>query len=355
VISRIAATVSNCRAYGANHFEAFSPPAHAGGAKCRRFAALKCMRLRFLNLFWTSSVSFMKKALVIVWLVLLAFGTSSSQDLNVKWIHGSEPCSSNMDVPFQVHAYNDDTFILRENKCINYEGPFIYLLFGQDKVFMQDTGAAPAANAGIAFPVRETVQKIVDDWSRKHGKTRMQLVVTHSHAHGDHTGGDPQFSGQPDTTLVGKKLEDVQSYFGITDWPNQQVTLDLGGRVLDIIPIPGHEATSIAVYDRKSRILLTGDTVYPGRLYISNWPAFKSSIERLAGFVKAHDVVQVLGTHIEMSNKPGIDYPVRTTYQPEEHDLAMTPANILELYDAVSKMKDTPVRDIHSDFIIYPR
>jgi hydroxyacylglutathione hydrolase len=155
--------------------------------------------------------------------------------------------------------------------------------------------------------------------------------------------------------VVGKKPEDVRAFFGIANWPNQQVTLDLGGRILDIIPIPGHEASSIAVYDRKTRILLTGDTVYPGRLYIRDWPAFKSSIERLASFVKTHEVSQVLGTHIEMSTTPGVDYPVRTTYQPEEHDLQMTPANILELYDAVSKMGDTPVRDIHKDFIVYPR
>jgi len=297
----------------------------------------------------------MKGTFVIVVLVFLGLRISSSQDLSVKWIHGTDPCTADKDIPFQVHAYNDDTFILRENKCINYEGPFIYLLFGQDRVFMQDTGAAPRADSGIAFPVRETVQKAVEDWSKKHGKARMQLLVTHSHAHGDHTGGDSQFSGQPDTTLVGKKLEDVQSFFGISDWPNQQVTLDLGGRILDIIPIPGHEATSIAVYDRRSRLLLTGDTVYPGRLYISNWPAFKASIERLASFVKAHDIAQVLGTHIEMSNKAGVDYVVRTTYQPEEHQLPMTPANILELYDAVSKMGDTPVREIHNDFIVYPR
>jgi len=297
----------------------------------------------------------MKKFIVIVSLVLLGVGISSSQDLSVKWIHGSDPCTANQDVPFQVHAYNDDTFILRENKCINYEGPFIYLLFGEDKVFMQDTGAAPAANSGIAFPIRETVQKIVDGWSKKHGKDRMQLIVTHSHAHGDHTGGDSQFSGQPDTTLVGTKLLDVQSFFGIKDWPKQQVTLDLGGRILDIIPIPGHEATSVAVYDRKSRILLTGDTVYPGRLYVRDWPVFKASIEHLAAFVKTHEVANVLGTHIEMSNNPGVDYPVRTTYQPQEHELVLTSSNILELHDAVSRMGDTPVREVHMDFIIYPR
>src|SRR4029077_7138040 len=129
-------------------------------------------------------------------LCVIFAGLASSQSLSVKWIHGSEPCTANADPPFQVYAFNDDTVILRENKCINYEGPFIYLLFGQEKVFMQDTGAAPAANSGIAFPVRETVQKVIEDWAKKHGKSRMQLVVTHSHAHGDHTGGDPQFAGQ---------------------------------------------------------------------------------------------------------------------------------------------------------------
>jgi len=280
---------------------------------------------------------------------------ASAQNLNVKWIHGSEPCTANTDPPFQIHSYSDDTIILRENKCINYEGPFIYLLFGNDKVFMQDTGAAPAANSGIAFPIRETVQKVVTDWAKKHGRAGMQLLVTHSHAHGDHIGGDPQFTGQPNTTVVGTKVEDVQSFFGIRDWPNQLVTLDLGGRVLDIIPIPGHEPTSIAVYDRRTKLLLTGDTLYPGRLYIRDWPAFKASVERLASFVKSHDISQVLGTHIEMSTKPGVDYPVRTTYQPEEHELAMKPAHILELYDAIMKMKDGPVRETHNDFIVYPR
>jgi hydroxyacylglutathione hydrolase len=297
----------------------------------------------------------MKGASGLALLLLISLCLAWSQELNVKWIHGSDPCSTNKDVPFQVHAFNDDTFILRQNKCIHYEGPFIYLFFGQDKVFMQDTGAAPPANSGIAFPIRETVLKVVEDWSRRKGKSGLQLLVTHSHAHGDHTGGDSQFSGQPDTTLVGTKLADVQEFFGITDWPNQQVTLDLGGRILDIIPIPGHEATSVAVYDRSSRILLTGDTVYPGRLYVRDWPVFKASIGRLASFVRTHDVAHVLGTHIEMTSRPGVDYPIRTTFQPDEHQLAMTAANILELHDAVSRMGDTAVREVHKDFIVYPR
>jgi len=297
----------------------------------------------------------MSKWLFTIALILVTCEIASPRDLIVKWIHGSESCAANTDPAFQVHAYDDDTIVLRENKCINYEGPFIYLLFGDDKVFMQDTGAAPAANSGMAFPVRETVQKVVDDWAKRHGKSSMALLVTHSHSHGDHIGGDAQFAGQPNTTVVGTKPEDVRVFFGVSDWPNQQAAFDLGGRVLDIVPIPGHEPASIAVYDRKSKILLTGDTVYPGRLYIRDWPAFKASVGRLAAFVRSHEIANVLGTHIEMTTKPGVDYPVGTTWQPDEHELALRPAHILELYDAVARMNDTAVREVHKDFIVSPR
>jgi len=46
-------------------------------------------------------------------------------------------------------------------------------------------------------------------------------------------------------------------------------------------------AFQVHAYDRKSKILLTGDTVYPGRLYIRDWTAFNASVERLAAFVKS--------------------------------------------------------------------
>ena len=41
------------------------------------------------------------------------------------WIHGSKSAMDNEDPAVQVHAYNDHTYILRENKAINYEGAFM--------------------------------------------------------------------------------------------------------------------------------------------------------------------------------------------------------------------------------------
>jgi glyoxylase-like metal-dependent hydrolase (beta-lactamase superfamily II) len=40
-----------------------------------------------------------------------------------------------------------------------------------------------------------------------------------------------------------------------------------GGGV-EVIVIPGHDPLSIAFYDRRSGILLRGDSLYPGHLYV---------------------------------------------------------------------------------------
>jgi len=49
-------------------------------------------------------------------------------------------------------------------------------------------------------------------------------------------------------------------------WPDRSVSFDLGGRVLEVLGSPGHHPAAITVYDPWTGVLLTGDTVYPGRL-----------------------------------------------------------------------------------------
>lgn len=273
--------------------------------------------------------------------------------LDVDWIHGSADCNQNQDPPIQVHKYNKNYYILRQNKCINYEGPFITLIFGDDKVFMQDTGAT---SSPALFPLADTVWGLINDWLKENGKQSIQLIVTHSHSHGDHVAADGQFIGLPNTVVVGKSQGEVAKFFGITNWPDQIVEYDLGGRVLDIIPIPGHHGTSIAVYDRATDILLTGDSLYPGRLYIqtSLWSVEKASIQRLVDFAAKNNIVWVLGTHIEMTDKPGQDYKIGTKFQPREHLLQLEKKHLIELNDALIKLGNTPALEVHDDFIIYP-
>ena len=248
----------------------------------------------------------------------------------------------------QVHQYNADTYILRQSMCTNFEGPFLYLLFGEDKVLMQDTGAG-------GIPVASAVYGIIDQWLAANGKTSIDLIVSHSHSHGDHVQGDSQFQGQPNTTVVGLSPAAVASFFGITDWPEQIVSYDLGGgRIVDVVPIPGHQAAHVALYDRQNALVLTGDTLYPGRCYISDFASYLVSMGRIVEFLSDKPLVRVLGTHIEMTNTPFEDFPFASTVHIDEHPLELTRDHLVELRDGVVEMSDDPQIEPHVDFIIWP-
>ena len=250
---------------------------------------------------------------------------------------------------FRVHAYNPDFFILRQAACTNYEKPFLYLLFGQERALLLDTGAGKVEVATV-------VDTLVRHWLSQHKQSNasLGLVVAHSHAHGDHVAGDSQFVGRPATTIVGRDSASVRAFFGVPRWPNEQGSIDLGGRVIDVIPIPGHQPASIALYDRRTGVMLTGDTFYPGRLYVRDTAAFAASISRLTTFVKSHEVVHLLGAHIEQMRTPYRDYPVGTIDQPDEHALSLDRAGLFELDSVVTAMRGRIVRTALRDVTVWP-
>lgn len=259
------------------------------------------------------------------------------------WIDGTD-CAS--EPQLQIHAYDDRTTILRQSLCTSFEAPFMYLLFGSERALLLDTG-----DGGI--PIADVVRAEVDTWAAAHGLAKLELVVANTHGHGDHIAGNEQFVGLADTQLVGVGPAAVAAFFGITDWPTQSVTFDLGGRVLDIVPIPGHEPAHIAVFDRDSGLLLTGDTLYPGRLYVADFPAYVASIGRLADHVAGQEVCHVLGAHIEMTTTPGDDFEFMQAAHPDEHALELDLDHLLELRAAVEAMTE-PTLEVHDDFIVYP-
>jgi hydroxyacylglutathione hydrolase len=271
-------------------------------------------------------------------------------DLDVRWIHGSRIRRRNSDPPIQVHAYDAHTYILRQNKAVNYEAPFLYLLFGNDRAFLWDTGATAEANL---FPLRATVDGMIDEWLSFHPNDNYQLIVAHSHGHGDHVAGDSQFAGRPNTVMVAPDLNRIKSFYGFTAWPYEVVQLDLGGRVLDVTGIPGHDTRSLAVFDPWTGFLLSGDTVYPGRLYARDPGQFLMSMEHLAEFADMRPVTHVMGSHVEQSRTPRRDYPIGSTYQPDEAPLPMTIGQLHAVRDATRAVRDRPGIHIFDDFTIY--
>lgn len=275
---------------------------------------------------------------------------ASSPLINVRWIHGTARRDRSGEPAIQVHRVDPHTVILRQSKCLSHEAPFMYLLFGNERAVLFDTGATadPAS-----FPLRATVDDLIVSWLAEHPRARYELLVAHSHGHNDHVAADGQFLDRPSTTIVGRELDDVQRYFGFTAWPEQMVSLDLGGRVLEIIATPGHHRAAITVYDPWSGVLLTGDTVLPGRLYAFDYPAFLESLDRMVELVRHRAVSFVLGCHVEMTSANGQDYPLGARYQPDERPLQMTAAQLLEVRRAARSVADRRGPSRFDDFIIY--
>lgn len=191
-----------------------------------------------------------------------------------KWIHGSVDCAANADPAIDVYAHDLTTYIFRQNKCQTFEAPFIYVLVGTDKVLVLDTG-------DIEDPADSDLFQMLRSVLGEETIETKTILVVHSHSHGDHSRGDPQFDGKLNVTMVEPTHNDVKSFFGFKDWPNGQASIELGERTLLVIPTPGHQEEAITIYDPQTKWLLTGDTLYPGYIYVKYWDEYKSSIGRL--------------------------------------------------------------------------
>lgn len=275
---------------------------------------------------------------------------SPAGDLPVRWIHGSPSARHRTDPPIQAHRYDTATYILRESKDVSFEAPFLFLLFGNDRAILFDTGTTADPDR---FPLRRTVDRLVQAWLDAHPRPGYELVVAHTHSHSDHTEGDSQFRDRPLTRIVGRTPEEVYRFFGLEQPSDPPRPFDLGGRILDIFPIPGHHPASIAVYDRWTTLLLTGDTICPGRLYVVDMPAFLASIERIARFAETRAVRWILGCHVEMTQTAGSDYPFRAKYQPHERPLEIPATRLPEIESSVLSASKRPGVHRCDEFIIY--
>ncbi len=70
--------------------------------------------------------------------------------------------------------------------------------------------------------------------------------------------------------------------------------LRVGGRTLEVVLIPGHTPGSIALLDRENRILIGGDSVQSGAIFMfgegRNLPAFVASMDKLLSLGDVFDV-----------------------------------------------------------------
>lgn len=142
-----------------------------------------------------------------------------------------------------------DTWLILGDGCTSY------LVAGSQKGIMIDTGFAEGN-------IREYASSLTD-------KPVKEVLNTHEHF--DHTALDGQFDLAHMTREASETAripyEDMKSRKFILEYPIEFVddgsVLELGERSLEVYRIPSHAPGSIAVLDRKQRLLFTGDEVLP--------------------------------------------------------------------------------------------
>jgi hydroxyacylglutathione hydrolase len=253
-----------------------------------------------------------------------------------QWHHGAVDCDTDKSANLDVYQHDESSFILRQNKCLTFEAPFIYVLVGSETILVLDSGALDEAE----YSVYKDIETLLTKHLGKAEFAARNMLLAHSHGHSDHYRGDDYFKGQAKVTVIEPKLEAVQGYFGFDNWPSGEKTIDLGDRLLTVMATPGHQAQAISIYDSQTQWLMTGDTLYPGLVYVKDWHAYRSSIDRMANFADEHQVSAIMGAHIEMQRSGGNYYPIGSQYQPDEAALDLSVSHLNELNNKLKESAD---------------
>lgn len=221
------------------------------------------------------------------------------------------------DLWFEVYKVAPGTFAIYEPH--QAEEVISYLIVGHKQALLFDTGM------GIA-----NIRKVVTQL------TSRPVVVLNSDTHNDHVGGNALFTfaygmdmaftranakGSRDDAqeelapgMVCGNLPkgfDPKTYatkpWHVSLFVHDGFKINLGGRTVEIIATPGHTPDSIALIDRENGLLFTGDTYYPGPIWLyrpeTNLDAYVASVKHLAAL--APQVKLVLGAHNVPVADPG--------------------------------------------------
>jgi glyoxylase-like metal-dependent hydrolase (beta-lactamase superfamily II) len=218
---------------------------------------------------------------------------------------------------FVVYRAADGVFALAEP--YQFQEVISYLIVGRERALLFDTGLGMA-------PIRPVVEEL----------TRLPVDVLNSHSHFDHVGGNAEFDrilaldlpytrrnarGFPHARLAAEaapgalcrgapKGLDPATYH-TRPWKATRAVVDgekleIGGRTLEILHVPGHTPDAIALLDRGNGLLWTGDSYYEGPIYLfvseTSLEGYERSMTRLAALVPG--LKQLLPAHNTASADP---------------------------------------------------
>lgn len=156
-----------------------------------------------------------------------------------------------------------------------------FLFEGEESAMLVDTGFG-------TLPIREMVAKL----------TGLPVFLVNTHTDPDHTGCNRDFAPvymhpaemehYKDRLPEGCSMEDVRPL-----WEGE--ILDLGRWKFEVILAPGHTPGSIMLLEREKRMLISGDSIQDGSIYMfgrgRNIQAYQCSLEKLAVMREDFDTI----------------------------------------------------------------
>lgn len=179
------------------------------------------------------------------------------------------------------HVYKEQEHFWR----IEDGGVRMCLFEGKDRAMLVDTGFG-------TLPVKDIVSEL----------TKLPVFVVNTHTDMDHTGGNREFDriymhpAEMDCYVArgGAFEKDADGQEKIRPlW--EGAVIDLGFWKFEVILTPGHTPGSIMLLDREKRLLISGDTIQAGDIYMfgpgRNLPAFRATLDRMDGMKGLFDTI----------------------------------------------------------------
>ena len=182
-----------------------------------------------------------------------------------------------------VHQVNESTWIIENG------GVRLFLLAGTEKALLIDSGMR-------VHNARDIAESL----------TSLPIMLLNTHADMDHIGSNSQFETfymHPDDEEHYRKSGGKGEIIPVREGDK----LDLGGRELKIIHLPGHTAGSIAVLDTSRRVLISGDPIQEhGRIFMfgehRNMQDYIAGLEHLKSWMGKFD--EIWPSHADIPVKP---------------------------------------------------
>ena len=152
-----------------------------------------------------------------------------------------------------------------------------FVLEGTEKALMIDSGM----NTPDAKAIAESI-------------TAKPLELLNTHADRDHVAGNGSFSSCYMSPAEEENFREAGGKGTILPLCDGQI-IDLGERPLEIIEIPGHTPGSVAILDMNKRVLISGDSVQDGKIFMfgkfRNLKDYVPSMKKLLNYTDRFDKI----------------------------------------------------------------